>query len=205
MKALTWFELSTLEAGTRVQFVEPFDIFSENILVPAGTLATLMDNSLNEIQPLMAVLPDDRDIRRKLLDWDGEVILYGWTNNGGMINSADADPTHEDSEWQQESPLALAPPVGEAANEVRKVTLEGSIRVLGYVAFLIENYFDHNPALDNGTILPAPVESDDEYALRLIGDALVAQFKRQGVNPAVEVTEDFRDATPPDMPRRQQR
>jgi hypothetical protein len=48
-------------------------IFPETI-VPAGSLATVVENSLNEMQPCLIVLPDD-DAQRVRLKVGGNVWL----------------------------------------------------------------------------------------------------------------------------------
>jgi hypothetical protein len=73
----TWLELSRdLKKGDRVVFATDWDIFPETIVV-AGTTATVVENSLNEMEPTLIVLPDDEVIRRALRYWDGEVYVYG--------------------------------------------------------------------------------------------------------------------------------
>jgi hypothetical protein len=99
MKQLSWLELSAVKDGTRVVFAQAWDIFPE-CTVPAGTLATVKENSLNEMQPGMWVLPDDESIRLALADdWEGNVHLY----NIDLKTHAD----EPDSGWDQPSPLAL--------------------------------------------------------------------------------------------------
>ncbi len=75
MKQLTWFEASKLPAGTRVVFADDHDIYPE-ALVPAGTMATVTTNDLNEMSASLYVLPDDASLRDALKEWDGEIILY---------------------------------------------------------------------------------------------------------------------------------
>jgi len=95
---LSWYSLAQVANGVRVVFVKPHDIFP-HCIVPAGTVATVIENSLNELGELIAVLPDDREIRQALSEWDGEVWLRPYDLT---INSDDPN-----SEWHQRSPLAL--------------------------------------------------------------------------------------------------
>lgn len=98
-KRLTWRELSALGNGTRVQFVEAWDIFPA-ALVEIGTVGTLIDNELNEITSEAQILPDDRELRRKLAEWDGEIGVSPYFGGGTSAS--------EDEEWEELSPLALA-------------------------------------------------------------------------------------------------
>jgi hypothetical protein len=99
MKRLTWLELASVEEGARVVFAEPWDIFPFAV-VPQGTLATVKENSLNEMIPGMWVLPDDENVRQALADeWEGCVHLY----NIELKTHAD----EPDSGWDRPSPLAL--------------------------------------------------------------------------------------------------
>jgi hypothetical protein len=89
---MTWFEASaTLKEGDRVCFVLPWDIYPETTL-REGELATVIENSLNEMQPVLIVLPDSATQRERLKEWDGHVWLYG------------PDPAWDDanSNWQTE-------------------------------------------------------------------------------------------------------
>ncbi len=92
--ALSWFELSKLNAGDRVEFVEPWDIFPE-ALIPAGTQATIKENGLNEIWCAMLVLPDNPTIRDALKEWSGCIHL-SWSG---------LDPGNETEDWHTPSPL----------------------------------------------------------------------------------------------------
>jgi hypothetical protein len=95
MTPMTWFELSTLANGTRVEFVTDWDIFPET-LVPAGARATVTQNDLNEITMQILVLPDDVRIQRALEAWDGEIIL-----------SPTLPTCMDDPVWEEASPLAI--------------------------------------------------------------------------------------------------
>lgn len=98
-KQLTWFECSAvLNAGDRVRFVEPFDIFP-HCTVPADTLATVIENNLNEMHCALYVLPDSRHVRHHLSEWEGEVVL-------GTELDAGAEDAATDADWQALSPLA---------------------------------------------------------------------------------------------------
>lgn len=98
-KRLTWREVSALENGTRVQFVEAWDIFPITV-VEIGTVGTLVENELNEITSTAAVVPDDRKLRHDLAEWDGEIDLSPYFGGGTSAS--------EDEEWDALSPLALA-------------------------------------------------------------------------------------------------
>jgi hypothetical protein len=88
----SWLELSRdLKKGDRVAFARSWDVFPETV-VPAGAIATVVENSLNEMEPTLFLLPDDPAIREALRRWSGEVYLYG--------------PDHPDSpEWGKEAPV----------------------------------------------------------------------------------------------------
>lgn len=101
MKQLTWFDLSKVRPGTRVVFMEPWDIFAENVLVNEGEQGIVNDNGLNDIWGGFDVLPDNQDIRTALKDWDGCIQL---TNHEGLDPAADGET---DENWQSLSPLAL--------------------------------------------------------------------------------------------------
>ena len=90
---LSWREVSALEAGTRVRFASAWDIFP-TALVKEGTVGTLVENGLNEIQSLAMVLPDCRELRRELSEWDGEIYLC----------------VGDESQWDEPSPLSLIDP-----------------------------------------------------------------------------------------------
>jgi hypothetical protein len=75
MTRKTWFELSSeADVGTRVVFVEAWDIFPECI-VPAGTMGIVTQNGLNEIWGGLDVLPDDPQLRATLDLWGGNICL----------------------------------------------------------------------------------------------------------------------------------
>ena len=78
---LTWLELSKLPNGARVMFTTSWDIFAENLIVPAGTHATVIENSLNEMQPVLFVRPDDEAVREKLKEWDGLIHINPFTGD----------------------------------------------------------------------------------------------------------------------------
>lgn len=102
MKPLTWLEVAGLPEGTRVQFVEQLDIFPE-ALIPAGSMATIVENGLNEIWCAMLVKPDDEKLCAALSAWQGRIYLppTGTSLDPGADNAA-SDPA-----WNSASPLAL--------------------------------------------------------------------------------------------------
>lgn len=105
MNSLTWFELSRVKVGARVIFVDQHDIYPECI-VAEGTLATVVDNSLNEMHCGISVLPDNENIREVLAHWNGVI----------HIDPAPLDPAADgatDPDWQAPSPLALITPEDE--------------------------------------------------------------------------------------------
>jgi len=102
MTALSWFDLSKVEAGTRVRFVEGWDIFPD-CFVPEGTLATVIENNLNEITSAIEVLPDDLEIRRALKEWDGQIELSPFLGGG----VAHLDENGNDLAWQELSPVEV--------------------------------------------------------------------------------------------------
>ena len=83
--------------------VEPWDIFPETI-VPAGSLATVVENSLNEMQPCLIVLPDDDAQRVRLKEWSGNVWLWGPDDDALDV---DGHPV-ADSKWLNPSPVERA-------------------------------------------------------------------------------------------------
>lgn len=98
VEALTWYECSAqLRPGDRVRFVAQHDIYP-HCMVETGTLATVVENNLNEMHCWLMVLPDDRDVRHALAEWDGEVQL-------GLELDAGAEDPQTDAGWQSASPL----------------------------------------------------------------------------------------------------
>jgi hypothetical protein len=97
MTQLSWIKLAELPDGARVVFSEDYDIFPECV-VPAGTVATIVENSLNEMQPGLFLQPDDESIRTALKQWDGIIYLMPEADSG--------DP--EDPAWQEPSPVEVA-------------------------------------------------------------------------------------------------
>lgn len=91
---LTWCELSALPKGRRVSFEQPWDIYAEDLIVPVGTVATIAENGLNEMQPVIYLLPDDLAMREKLASWEGLIHVY----------PAEIEPN--DPVWEEASPLA---------------------------------------------------------------------------------------------------
>lgn len=72
---ITWSEAAKLAEGTKVAFVDDWDIFPLCV-VPAGTVAEVKYNNLNDVaEPVLWVLPDDATVREALADWEGEVQL----------------------------------------------------------------------------------------------------------------------------------
>lgn len=99
-KQLTWFECSAqLNAGDRVRFVVAWDVYP-HCVIPADTLGTVIENDLNELDCGLFVLPDSRQARHHLAEWQGEAVL-------GLHLDPGADG-EVDAEWQSLSPLALA-------------------------------------------------------------------------------------------------
>jgi hypothetical protein len=93
---LSWLQASRLNVGDRVVFVAAHDIFPE-ALVPAGTRATVTEQSLNEIGSVLAVKPDDTGLQKALAEWDGNVHL---------APPLDRDTGNREPAWSEPSPLA---------------------------------------------------------------------------------------------------
>ena len=89
-KRLTWQQLTELEIGTRVRFVEPYEA-AQGINVEDGMVATLIENAMSVI-----VLPDDADFREALSKYLGHVYL--------------APGRGDDGNWDEFSPVCLEPP-----------------------------------------------------------------------------------------------
>lgn len=98
MEASTWFQLSKAPVGARVRFAEPWDIFSEGLIVPAGSTGTIVEQGLNDIWCALAVRPDDEALANSLNYWNRAVILHG--------PEGDSDP-EENSNWWKQSPLEV--------------------------------------------------------------------------------------------------
>jgi hypothetical protein len=81
-----------LPNGTRLQFEDTHDIYPYCI-VPAGTLCTIRDNNLNETLESIDLLPDDKEVRAALREWDGCVVL---------------NPANSGEGWDDQSPLSKA-------------------------------------------------------------------------------------------------
>jgi hypothetical protein len=93
-KMTTWFELSRdLKKGDRVIFTTSLDRYSEDLIVPPGTVCTVTENDLNEMEPTLYLLPDDTAIRDKLALWEGQI----------MLTLADS----ENYDWQEIAPVTL--------------------------------------------------------------------------------------------------
>ncbi len=102
---MSWLECAKLAKGQRVIFVEPWDVFPECV-VQAGTVATVIEQGLNEAQPCLWLLPDSKEIRTALAAWNGEIWLHNRDLDPAANPEAD-QPTDADAEWHTMSPLAL--------------------------------------------------------------------------------------------------
>lgn len=100
--SLSWHDLSALDHGARVVFVEPLDRFPHPS-IPAGTTATVVNNELNEISCVMGIEPDDADLRATLKAWDGYIML-----TGDDFDWSDDTPEHDP--WKTNSPVAVLKP-----------------------------------------------------------------------------------------------
>jgi hypothetical protein len=78
----------------------PHDIFPCDVIVPAGMLATVARQELNEISSALYVTPDDEAIRAKLAAWEGEIQLVPGLDD---VDERDARV------WHAFSPIARAP------------------------------------------------------------------------------------------------
>lgn len=68
-----WLDLSKLPYGAVVEFVDPWDIFPETI-VKIGTVATVHEQGLNEMQPALILRPTVPI--PELAGYDGLIWLY---------------------------------------------------------------------------------------------------------------------------------
>jgi hypothetical protein len=98
--AATWFELSSLKEGARVRFVRPWSI--SGCSVPAGTLATIKENSLMSDGIGISVVPDDKALQDALKESHGAIFLWA------PDNLAPFDPP-ETKFWQSKTPLEVLP------------------------------------------------------------------------------------------------
>src|SRR5215475_8218567 len=92
-KMTTWLELSKASNGTHVCFPLGHDIFPD-ALVPEGAMGVIQENGLNEIWCTMLILPDDKNIREQLKEWDGCIVLQPSLGNN-------------DEHWNSESPIKV--------------------------------------------------------------------------------------------------
>jgi hypothetical protein len=69
-----WLELSKLNNGALLEFVDPWDIFPDGV-IPAGTRATIAEQGLNELQPVLILKPVGVSFPF-LANWDGEIWLH---------------------------------------------------------------------------------------------------------------------------------
>lgn len=105
--ALTWFQLSAqANPGDRVRFVTPHDIFP-HALVEAGEMATVIENSLNELHCGLYLLPDNPALREKLQPWEGQIYLPP-----ADLGRFDTDP-NSGSLWYTESPITITDKLSE--------------------------------------------------------------------------------------------
>ena len=77
----------------------PHDIFPCDVIVPAGMLATVARQELNEISSALYVTPDDEAILAKLAAWEGEIQLVPGLDD---VDERDARV------WHAFSPIARA-------------------------------------------------------------------------------------------------
>jgi hypothetical protein len=88
----TWLELARdLKAGDRVRFDCDWDRYPD-VYVHAGNLGTVVENSLNEMEPTLFIRPDNVTIQKQVKDWDGVVHVYG--------------PWHDDESWNDVAPVS---------------------------------------------------------------------------------------------------
>ena len=74
----TWFELAWLKEGARVRFVRPWTF--SGCSVPAGKLATIKENRLNDQWFGISVVPDDKALQDALKESHGAIWLYAPDN-----------------------------------------------------------------------------------------------------------------------------
>jgi len=98
---MSWLEASErLNAGDRVKFVYGWDIFPET-QIDAGELATVVENGLNEMEPVLILRPDRETIRIALKAWDGNV----WMSGPEDLAHDDNRELRIDSGWTDSCPL----------------------------------------------------------------------------------------------------
>jgi len=73
----TWRDLTKLAPGQRVRFTAPFYILLAGVdhVVSADTMATIVDQCLDAIEPVILLRPDDDVLKSKLGEWLGLVRL----------------------------------------------------------------------------------------------------------------------------------
>ena len=101
-----WLELAALPVGAMVEFVDDWDIFDAGV-IPAGTLAKIEEQGLNELQPALILKPVDaegRIVMSPFLDyWDGEIWLYP----DGRLN----DPYFHKADESTPAPVKIVNPL----------------------------------------------------------------------------------------------
>lgn len=86
---ITWFDLSRdLRPGSRVRFVTSVDRFPEGFIIPEGSMATVVENGLNDIWCALSLRHDDAAIAEKLAAWDGLIILNPDNDGVAMYDAA---------------------------------------------------------------------------------------------------------------------
>lgn len=74
----SWQLAANIPAGTRVVFVDSWDIFPQNLIIWSGEKGVVTENELKSGNSLW-VLPDSPKIRDTLMEWDGRIQI-GPTN-----------------------------------------------------------------------------------------------------------------------------
>ena len=111
--ALTWFQLSAqANPGDRVRFVTAHDIFP-HARIEAGEMATVTVNYLNELQPVLYLMPDNQDTRTALAEWGGQIYLPGAGLDDKLSEFGDHPIENPESPWHTESPIMISDKLSE--------------------------------------------------------------------------------------------
>jgi hypothetical protein len=73
---LTFFEASKLPVGTRLRLTTDHGNYP-NKSVPAGETGTIFEQGLNEMEPYLAILLDNLELREHYAEWGGCLHVYG--------------------------------------------------------------------------------------------------------------------------------
>lgn len=103
MTPITWHEVAQLPLGTRVRFVQDWDIFP-HCVVPAGTIAIVRGEADHGSYWFCRLFPENApQVAKALVEWQGEIQLTPFDGH------ADVGDT-----WSEPSPLKLVREVASA-------------------------------------------------------------------------------------------